>query len=487
MNYRKIAILGFRREGKNLLKFLFKSPIYKNAEIVICDRDTNIQIHTNNTNVKFQTGENYLKNLNQFDIIFRSPGVPYNLPEIQKAIKANVKFSSATQLFFDEIRKTTVKNALTIIGITGTKGKSTTSTLLYKILKACDKNTYLVGNIGKPVLDIISKMRINTEKNTDRRKLDIRENPRKSTFIVLELSSFQLQDLNQSPDIAIVLDIFPDHLDSHKNFNEYFNAKANIAKWQKKTDKIFYFAGDKYSQLIAKKSQGKKNPIDISFLNYQEFENKIKSTIKINGEHNFKNTIMVAKVALSLGCPKEKIIKTIKNFRGLEHRLEFVRTIRKITQKKIQNYAKKNQRQSASISFYNDSASTNPQTAAAAIRSFNEPKILIAGGKDKNLNYSSLAKALKNSNTKLVILFGENKNKIKKAIKNSGVPIKLKKNLETATKTAYQFAKKSLKLMVNNQWLMLNIIFSPASASFDMFKDYKDRGEKFKKFVKKLK
>ena len=439
---KKIAILGFGREGKSVLKFLKKRN--PRADIKILDQ-------------KFD--DNYLKNLSSFDIVFRSPGVPYNLPPIQKAIKKGVKFSSNTQLFFEETKKIGCQ----IIGITGTKGKGTTSTLLYKILKVCGKDIYLAGNIGKSAIEILPKLK-------------------KNSIAILELSSFQLQDLNYSPNIAVVLDIFPDHLDAHKNLKEYFEAKANIAKWQKKSDKIFYFSDNRWSKWIASKSRTKKIPVqykevgspDIkpSILGRSDLQ-KLKENLKIPGEHNFKNAVMAASIALSLGCPKNKIIAAVKNFRGNEHRLELIRTIR-INQL--------NQHKSAFVKFYNDSASTNPQTAAAAVKAFKEPKILIAGGKDKGLNYSPLASALKNSNTKLVILFGENKKKIAEAVKKSGVPIKIVKNLKIAVRTAYQ----------NSRFYFLNskfssIIFSPASASFDMFKDYADRGKKFKKLVRKLK
>ena len=232
-----IAILGFGREGKSVLKFLKKSSAYRYSEITILDKKFNAD---------------YLKNLDRFDVIFRSPGVPFNLPEIQSAIKNGVKVSSATKLFFQQC-------PAPIIGITGTKGKSTTATLLYKILKNCAQkpwrkahtnkkysrhshynfaSVYLAGNIGKPALEILPKLS-------------------KKSLVILELSSFQLQDLNYSPDVALVLDIFEEHLDKHKNFREYFDAKSNIARHQKKSDAIIYFADNKYSSAIAKKSIGK--------------------------------------------------------------------------------------------------------------------------------------------------------------------------------------------------------------------------------------
>lgn len=420
----KIAILGFGKEGKAVLKFLKKSSQYKNAKIFILDQKLN---------------KNYLKNLTQFDIVFRSPGIPYTLPEIQKAIKKGVQFSSATDLFFQNAKKIGCKT----IGITGTKGKSTTSTLIYKILKSAKFDAVLAGNIGKPAINILSKLK-------------------KNSVVILELSSFQLQDLKHSPNIAVALDIFEDHMDAHKNFKEYTEAKTNIAKWQKKSDKVFYFESNKYARQIAKKSAGKKYAFSADKFNLFKLED-----LKIPGLHNFKNAGIAALVAKNLGVKLEIIKNVIKKFKGLEHRLEFVRKI-------------------DGISFYNDSISTNPHAAVAAIKSFKEPKILIAGGKDKNLDYSPLAKALKNSNTKLIILYGENKEKIIKAItkvKNNELKIKNVKNLEQAIKIAYQSAKS----MNHESCFMIHIILSPASASFDMFSDYKERGKKFKEIVMALK
>lgn len=458
----KIAILGFGREGKTVLKFLRRSPQYKNAGIWILDKNPNL---TTSQVVNIKTGRDYLKNLDKFDIVFRSPGVPYNLPGIQSALKKGVKFSSATKLFFENFNGE-------VIGITGTKGKGTTATLLYEILRASRKPVYLAGNIGKPVLEILPKLRRNS-------------------FVILELSSFQLQDLKNSPNIAVVLDIFPDHMDSHKNMAEYLDAKANIARYQKKSDKIFYFGDNKYSKWIAQKSRGKK--IGVQPKKFGLFN---KDNLKIPGYHNFKNAVMAASVALSLGCPKNTILKVIRNFRGNEHRLELVRCI-KISNQSLMSFANIREMDSRlvrenKICFYNDSASTNPQTAIAAIKAFKEPKILIAGGKDKNLNYSPLAQALKNSNTKMVVLFGENKRKIYKAVRKSGVPIKIVKDLKKAIEIAYHHSKLKMTPPGIRHWRkqnskLINVVFSPASTSFDMFHDYAERGKRFKEIVQKLK
>lgn len=398
----KVGILGFGREGKSVFKFLKKK-----ATILDQKKD-----------------KNYLKNLNSFDLVFRSPGVPYNLPEIQKAIKAGVKFSSATKLFFELC-------PAPIIGITGTKGKGTTSTLIYQILKKCGFKVLLAGNIGKSPLEILPKVN-------------------KKTWVVLELSSFQLQDLEKSPRVAVVTDVFPDHMDAHKDMKEYVDAKSNIALHQKKSDVIFYFQDNLLSKKIAEKSPGAKIGIT-------------------GGPFGLKkNYVLASTVTAYLGCPTEKIFHTVKNFRGVEHRMEFAREIN-------------------GVRFYNDSASTNPQTAAAAVLSFKEPVVLIAGGKDKNLDYKPLAEAIKKSgNVKMVVLIGENKNKILHSlagIRNKELRIKNATDLKSAVELAHKFARS----LIHNSQFIIHVLFSPGAASFDMFKDYADRGEKFKRAVRLLK
>ncbi len=470
----KIAILGFAREGRSILKFLKKDKEFRNAEIWVLDRNGKSV-----SSIKYpafakasagkqvsgiQTGKNYLKNLGGFGIIFRTPGIPYLLPEIQKAKKSGVKITSATNLFFERCPGT-------IVGITGTKGKGTTCTILYQMLKAAGKKVFLAGNIGKPALDILSDAQINADGHADKRGYkNISENQRKhqreSAYVILELSSFQLQDIKKSPSVAAVLDIFPDHLDAHKNLKEYYDAKANIGRHQKNGDKIFFFGNSTLSRRVASKGKGKKIAVHEKSFNLFSPED-----LQVKGMHNFKNAVMAATIAESLGVSGKTILEAVRKFRGTKHRLELVRKMTK---------------NGGEISFYNDSASTNPQTAVAAIEAFpDENKILIAGGQDKKLDYKPFAKALKNSGTKLVILLGENKNKIAKTIKrikNNELRIVLVNTLSQAVKFAYKFAER-LSIIHNSSFI---ILFSPAATSFDMFKNYADRGEKFKKIVKGL-
>ncbi|MEK7173941.1 MAG: UDP-N-acetylmuramoyl-L-alanine--D-glutamate ligase [Patescibacteria group bacterium] len=413
----KIAILGFGKEGKSALKFLRAAPRYKGAEIVILDQ---------------KQGGEYLAHLKDFDLVIKSPGVPFVLPEIAHARKSGTLFTSATALFFDHA------DGL-IIGITGTKGKGTTAVLLYRMLKAAKKDAYLAGNIGRPMLDILPKLKTNS-------------------IAVLELSSFQLERLMFSPRVAVVLDVFPDHLDAHASYEEYVAAKKGIVEHQGKHDAVFFFPGNKDAEAIAQHSKGKKiqiSPEDFTLFSPED--------LKIPGTHNYKNAVMAASVALYMGCPAAVVRKAALLFQGLPFRLQRIRS-------------------AGGILFYNDSAATNPHAAAAAIASFTMPTILIMGGRDKGFSYDILPKTLMESSVRHIIAIGENASLIEQACGMTGIKVTAMQTLNQAVQAAWRYALKQQKK--NEEW---NILFSPGAASFDMFRDYKERGREFNKIVKGLK
>ena len=404
----KIAILGgLGLEGQALLRYLKKHD--PKADITLLDQNLD---------------PNYLSNLEQFDLVYRSPGVLYNLPEIQKAIRKGVKFSSPTNLFFEKAKGK-------VIGITGTKGKGTTTKLIYEILKSAGLEVYLGGNIGEPATGLLDQL-------TD------------NSITVLELSNVQLWDVKHSPHIAGVLGIFPDHLDWHKNFREYLGTKFGITKFQNANDFVFYMQDDKFSKKVAKKSKGQKIAVDYR---------SIKIPLTIPGEHNRKNAAMAAAICAHVGVKPEIILETIKNYKGLPYRLT------KVARK-------------GGVTYYNDSASTNPQTVCAAVKAFpGKQKILIAGGSDKGLDYKPLGGTLENEKgVKLVILYGANRQKIKDALEKV-TPIKV---ISGSLKEVIQLA--STQASEGDI-----VIFSPGSASFDMFANYKERGEAFDKIVKNIK
>ncbi len=431
----KIAILGFGAEGKSALRFIMSHPTYRAAEVFVLDRNpkTSAGIPTAVAKkIKLRVGKNYLADIASYNLIIRSPGIPFKTPELQTAAKNTSILTSATKIFFEEINRQKPKPLL--IGVSGTKGKSTTSTAIYQILKQAGKKVALAGNIGIPMLDIVK-----TKPTPE--------------IIILELSSFQLQDLQTSPDIAVFVDIFPDHLDSHQSLGEYFKAKSNLTAFQSANQPVFFFADNKNVAKILKHSPAERHPVIPS------------------ADTPLKNLDLAAAVCRYLKISEIVIQETNKKFKGLEHRLELVRQIKTKT---------------GTIKFINDSAATNPGSTIAAIRAQEEATILLLGGKDKNLSYAELAKAINKSKVCKIILYGENRQKINSALtqKNIAQKIVSVKNLKSAFSAALKDAPKILA--INPKPTELCILFSPASASFDQFNNAKERGQYFKKLVRAL-
>lgn len=406
MNYKnkKVAIIGYGLEGQDAEKFL-KS---KGAIVTILDQ---------------KDDPNYLQNLNKYDIIVRSPGVyPYK-KEILKSAKFGIRITSPTHIFFDEFNGT-------IIGVTGTKGKGTTSTLIYELLQSGGLDVYLGGNIGKPILELLPKLK-------------------STSYVILEMSSFQLIDLPVSPDISVVLNITSDHMDWHKNQKEYIDAKKNIVKFQKPSDWAVINSEYKNSKIFAKETKA-----NVIFFNKNTLDHRFKEKLILRGEHNLENIAAAVAVGKILNIDKKIIIKTVREFKGLEHRLEFVREIN-------------------GIKFYNDSFATGPQPTIAAINSFTENETLILGGSDKGLDYKELGELInKKENVKNIILIGQIRDQIKKHINVKKIYDLGMSDMKKIVKKAFEITKKDGV-----------IILSPAAASFDMFQNYKDRGNQFKEAV----
>ncbi|OGE80045.1 MAG: UDP-N-acetylmuramoylalanine--D-glutamate ligase [Candidatus Doudnabacteria bacterium RIFCSPHIGHO2_01_FULL_43_23] len=418
---KRIAILGYGREGKSLVRFFSSQGIHVEVRDII---PAIVPIA-----MRGEPLPGYLSGLEKFDIIFRSPGIPRLTPEIVSAEKKGVEVSSATKLFFDLCPGK-------IIGVTGTKGKGTTAILIYNILKADGKKVFLGGNIGKPALDFIKEVT-------------------KDSHVILELSSFQLQDLHRSPHIAVVLDISVDHLDHHKTRAEYIEAKSNILKYQSEYDMAFLDGDSKTVKKIAENIKAKKywfgkfdKILDIKFTN-----------LKLVGEHNIKNAKAASLVAQIVGVKNEVIQKIVNEYQPREHRLEFVR--------------EKN-----GVKYYNDSASTISASTMAAIRSFKEPTVLILGGSEKNLEYDDLANFIIKYKIRGVVVMGDTGEKIKNLLRSKAYKGQLGAqaiNMSDAVKKASNYSQSGFV-----------VILSPASASFGLFKNFEDRGEQFKKAVRKL-
>ena len=422
------AVVGFGIEGKDLLHFLKN----EGAKITVLDKksEKEIDFSFKKAGVGFVGGKNYLKNLHEFDVVFRSPGVYRYLPEIVSAEKKGVLISSAIKLFFERVKATT-------IGVTGTKGKGTTASLIYEILKKAGRKVHLAGNIGVPYLSLLSKID-------------------KQTILVLELSSFQLIDMEKSPNIAVVTNVTKDHMDWHRGLQEYIEAKKNIVRNQKTTDSAFLNRAGATSASFAKAAGGK-----VHFFDKKDVGKEIREKLLLKGEHNLENVAAAAAVARKLGVKESAIKDAATSFKGLEHRLELVGRI-------------------DGISYYNDSFATSPSPSLAAVGSFEEPTTLILGGSSKGLDYSGFGKDLaKRKNLRCVIVIGEVGGEIKESLVKGGFSGKIIDLGSPSMKKIVETAKKiTPKAGV--------VLLSPAAASFDMFENYKERGKEFKKVVRDL-
>jgi len=450
---KSVLILGFGREGIDSFKFLRK--LFPKKILGVADRlkikDLRFKIKDKRT--RLHLGKNYLGALKNYDVIIKSPGVPIHLPEIEKAFKKG-KVTSQAEIFFDnwppeqsegwKMKANSEGGKLhrpgKIIGITGTKGKGTTSSLIYRILKEGGFKTYLVGNIEKPVLSTLFKAK------TD-------------DIFVYELSSHQLYNLKKSPQIAVFLNLFAAHLDYYKNFKEYQRAKENITLHQTKKDYFIYNSEQKELRKFVKKTKAKKIPIPTNY----EYLTNIR--IPLIGKFNLKNVMAAVIVGELFNIPKKKIREAIKSFKPLPHRLEFVGKYK-------------------GIEFYNDSLATVPQAVEAALDALgnNKVKTLILGGYNRGgINFDSLAKKiLENKGIRTLIFLSPGTAEI---IWQKILSLKIKKtssrpeaffvsSMNEAVKIAYQKTKRGEICLL-----------SPASPSFNLFRDYKERGNLFKNQV----
>lgn len=448
---RYVAVMGMGVSNTPLIRYLMDLD----ANITVFDRKTEEELDRALCEeymlqgIKFSLGENYLDNLVGYDIIFRSPSMRPDLPQIEKELDRGAVLTSEIEMLIDLCPGK-------IIGVTGSDGKTTTTTLIYNMLKEEGYNCYLGGNIGIPLFSKIDEMR-------------------PEDIVVLELSSFQLMTLKKSPDIAVITNVSPNHLDIHKDYNEYINAKRNIYLYQNNNDLVVLNYDNDITREFADTAKGKvrffsvNTRLDDGVILDQNIiktsSGKIRTQIidikdiLLLGRHNVENACTAIAAVQDL-VSIESIIKVLKTFKGVEHRCEFVREI---------NGAK----------WYNDSIGSSPTRTIAGLISFPSKVILIAGGYDKHLDYTELGKYIVDR-TKAVILLGQTKEKIKTAIEeelgkrfgNNDLPIKECISLEEAVNEAYKLAKDGDL-----------VFFSPASASFDMFKNFEERGNKYKELV----
>lgn len=398
---KKVLILGFGREGRSTLKTLEDVGGYR--EIGISD------INPIETSLKSFSGEDYLNAIDEYDIIFKSPGVVLK--------KYSKKITSETEIFLKAYRDR-------VIGITGTKGKSTVSSLIYEVLREGGVKAKFGGNIGVPIWDL---------------EID------KDTLIVMELSSHQLEYTKYSPHIALFLNLFEDHLDHYGSLEKYYKAKTNIYRYQETKDLLYCERA-----LIPKDYKGKIIVPDIKDLPFKSLE-EVKANLK--GEHNLKNVSFAYEVVKNY-VSEESFIETIKNFKPLSHRLEYIGNIE-------------------DIDFYDDSISTTNESTIEAIKSIKNIETLIVGGMDRGINYHTLIDFFYKRPLKLILIYESGERILNEIDKNEfNGDIYYEDDLKGAVKKAKEITNKGGA-----------VVLSPAAASYGHFRDFEERGEKFKEFV----
>ncbi len=448
-----VAIMGMGISNTPLIRYLMDLD----ANITVFDKKSEEELgkalieEYTLQGVNFSLGEGYLEKLRGYDIIFRTPGMRPDIPVIEKELERGAKLTSEIEMLIELCPSK-------ILAVTGSDGKTTTTTLIHHILKEEGYNCYLGGNIGTPLFAEIDKMR-------------------PEDLVVLELSSFQLMTLKKSPNIAVVTNVSPNHLDVHKSYEEYIDAKKNIFRTQSENGVVVLNYDNEITNLFAEDARG-----EVRFFSTKAKlengvileENEIKivtdgrkeSVININdisllGMHNIENACTAISAVRDL-VSLDSIKKVLSSFRGVSHRMEFVREL-------------------DGAKWYNDSIGSSPTRTIAGLASFKEKVILIAGGYDKHLDYTSMGEFVVN-HVKTLILMGQTKTKIKeatlKALEARGIKDLKIVECESLTETINVAREEAKPGDI--------IFFSPASASFDMFRNFEERGNKFKELVNGL-
>lgn len=447
VNEMNVLVYGAGKSGISSVKLL----INQSCNIVLFDNNTEFTINDKKINqyskIKLITGKLKKEDLENIDLLIISPGVPTDIPDIIMAKSKNILIWSEIELAYHFSKGK-------IIGITGTNGKTTTTSLVGEIIRKHNENVYVVGNIGNPYTDIA------LETNED-------------SVIVAELSSFQLETIIEfAPSISAILNISPDHLNRHHTMEEYIKVKKNIYRKQSSNDYCIL----NYDNIELRDNENEINAKVIYFSKKEELKNGVYLSnkqiiysknnekiiicnikeLKIIGMHNYENIMAAIAITIALNIPLETIKKAILEFEAVEHRIEYVDTIK-------------------GVKYYNDSKGTNPDASQKAVEAMTGPTILIAGGYDKDAAYDEWINSF-NDKVKFLVLLGETKDKIADQAINQGYTNIIKvKTLKEAVELSAEKASEGY-----------SVLLSPACASWGMFKDYEERGKLFKQYVKEL-
>lgn len=443
---KKVAVIGIGVSNTPLIRMLLRADI----NVTACDKSSrealgDIADELESLGAKLCLGEHYLDDLNH-DVIFRTPGLRPDVPALEAAKERGAEITSEMEVFFQTC-------PCRIIAVTGSDGKTTTTTIISELLKAAGYNVYVGGNIGKPLLADTPGME-------------------QDDIVVLELSSFQLMTMKQSPDIAVVTNVTPNHLDVHKSMSEYIAAKENLFRYQASDTLAVFNLDNEITRAFSENAPGKvicfsrkEKPHNGVYLKDESIWSGDREVLPVGdilipGVHNIEN-YMAAIAAVQTLVSDDVIRRVAKTFGGVEHRIELVRKLR-------------------GVRYYNDSIASSPTRTIAGLRSFSEKVILIAGGYDKNIPFDELGPEII-EHVKYLVLTGDTASKIRAAVEaapgyvGTNPPIDEYGDFTRAVFAAHQAAEDGDV-----------VIMSPACASFDKFKNFMVRGNAFKKIINEL-
>jgi UDP-N-acetylmuramoylalanine--D-glutamate ligase len=449
---KRVTVIGLGREGVALARFLIR----QGAEVTVTDIKKEELLKNEMATLAGLPIRYYLgghpEEVLEAEVIFVSPGVPQEIPTLVEARSRGVALSSETKLFFSLC-------PAPIIGITGSSGKTTTTSLVGEIMKAEGRRTFVGGNIGSPLIDLVDDI-----------------GPEDT--VVMELSSFQLETMDRSPHVAAVLNLSPNHLDRHASMDDYVAAKSNIVRFQTEADYAVLNADQPLTSGLSHIGQGqtvlfsRQRPVDRgAFLDGEQITVRWKgqdqricavSEIRLLGTHNVENVLAACAIASAAGARVGAMRSAVSSFQGVEHRLELVRELH-------------------GVRYYDDSIATSPQRTIAALNSFTEPIILLAGGREKHLPLERLAEDILKK-VRALVLFGEAASLLEQAVaeRQAGHPgpsleLYRSSDLAEAVQIAARVAEPGDV-----------VLLSPACTSFDMYRDFAARGDHFKSLVREL-
>lgn len=450
----RILILGAARQGLALARWMTQHG----AHVTLSDKRTESELTTSierlsELPIEWALGGHPVELLDNTDVLCLSGGVPLTLPIVAEAVKRGLLLTNDTQVFMEAVPCRT-------IGITGSAGKTTTTTLVGRMAKNMyGGKAFIGGNIGDPLINYVDDMKADD-------------------VAILEISSFQLEQMTVSPNLAVVLNITPNHLDRHGTMAAYTAAKARVLDFQDKSDIAVLGRDDTGAWMLRNKVKGRLYTFSLhdlsegldgaylhdGLLNLRDgnayLPLMLRKKVLLRGDHNVSNVLAAFTIGHAAGFTLDAMLEAVEDFHGVEHRLEFVRELH-------------------GVHWYNDSIATAPERAMAAVRAFDEPTVLMLGGRDKDLPWEELA-ALIHERVDHVVLFGEAAEKIEKAV-TSSTSWKRTKSVARC-RGLHEAVNKAAEVAESGDVVLL----SPGGTSFDEFVDFAERGERFRQWVQEL-